>query len=1189
MDAKTAGVLFTNTLSPASQMRNHNLLNGSGLALGDYDGDGQVDIFFCNLDGPCALYRNLGNWKFQDATAAAGLSIVNQLARGAAFADVNGDGHLDLIVTFSGKGARLFLNDGRGHFQDAKEASLVANTGSTSIALADVDGDGDLDLYVTNYGENTIRSGSSISVRVVNGKEQIVGRYRNRLKIINGRLVEFGEPDIMYLNDGRGHFTPVSWTGGAFLDENGAPLKAELWDLGLSAMFRDINQDGFPDLYVCNDFQNPDRVWLNNGRGQFRLIPRDAIRTSSHFAMGVDFADINRDGHDDFIVVDMLSRFHPLRITQISPDNPTLAESGEALPDRPQVRRNTLFLNRGDGTYAEIAQYSGVAASDWSWCPVFLDVDLDGYEDLLVVNGHLYDTQDLDIIEKTKQMRGVGTGSPEVLMQFPPLRTPNAAFRNRHDLTFEEIGQRWGFDSVQVSHGIALADLDNDGDLDVIVNCLNGPPLIYRNRATAPRVAVRLRGKAPNSRGIGARISLRGGAAPVQSQEIISGGRYLSSDDAMRVFAAGTLTNVMQIEIQWRSGSRTRIEGIRANQIYEIEEPETPAPERKPVTAASAESSIDRGQPSPSPQSAVAAVFPSQISGPCFEDVSSLLGHVHQQEPFDDFERQPLLPRKLSDLGPGVCFYDLDGDGWEDIVIGASRGGAPGAFHNNNGRAFSRWAGAPWNAAVTRDQSGLVVTAAQREIQVLIGSSNYQDGIETGPSVQIVQPRSAQIIGDFPGSSSSVGPLALGDLDGDGSLELFVGGRVQPGKYPEPAISRLFRTNSRGGWKLDETLTSKLANAGMVSGAVFSDLDGDGRAELVLACDWGPVRIYKMVEGNLQDETEKLGLTNFKGWWNGITTGDFDGDGQLDIVASNWGSNSKYQAHRNKPLRIYYGDLDGGGATRTLESYYDEQLKKWAPWPQLEKLVKAMPLLTGRFPSHHAYSTASIEEVLGDRFNAAKILEANWLETTVFLNRHGRFEAHALPAEAQFAPAFGVNVGDFNGDSFEDIFLSQNFFGTDPDTSRYDAGRGLWLEGDGRGNFKALSGQESGIKMRGEQRGSALADYDHDGRIDLLVAQNGGPSQLFHNIGAQPGLRVKIDGPPANPLGFGTCLRVLYGAVAGPVREVHGGDGYWSQSAATQLLGLSGQPSAIWVRGPGGKTNVVELRPGQTEIVLKTE
>ncbi|MBU6401856.1 MAG: VCBS repeat-containing protein, partial [Verrucomicrobia bacterium] len=924
------GISFTNILLESEMYRNQNLLNGSGVALGDVDGDGWIDIYLCNLNGRSVLYKNLGNWRFQDVTAEAGLESSNQLARGAVLADVDGDGALDLLVSYSGKGVKLFRNDGHGHFRDAQASELAARTGSTSMALADIDGNGSLDLYVANYGENTIRSGLNLTTRMVGGREEVVGRYRNRIKIIDGKLVEFGEPHAVYLNDGQGHFQPLSWTDGAFLDEEGKPLARAQWDLGLSVMFRDINQDGYPDIYVCNDFENPDRIWINDGHGHFRAIARPALRHTSHFSMGVDFADLDRDGKDELVVADMLSRSHVLQMTQISPSNPPPAFTGEVAADRPQIRQNTLFYNRGDGTYAEIANYSGVAASEWSWCPVFLDVDLDGYEDLLVVNGHIFDTQDLDAIQRTEELRRQrGNQLLRVLEFFPKLLTPNLAFRNRGNLTFEEVGTNWGFDSRQVSHGIALADLDNDGDLDVVINCLNGPVLVYRNDTAAPRVAVRLKGRPPNTEGIGARIWLYGGAVPMQSQEMISGGRYMSSDAPERTFAAGSLTNRMRLEVHWRSGLWSRVNQVQANRRYEV----------------------DEAAARPRPATVVAS------PGPLFEDISERLGHTHTEDSFDDFELQPSLPRKLSQLGPGVAWCDVDGDGQDELVLGAGKGGTLAVYHADGHGGFRRMPTPALDLALPDDAAGIVGWAnGTNGASVFVGLANYQSAGTTNQpaALRFDFQRGAVAAGQpLPGGASSSGPLAAADVDGDGALDLFLGGRVLAGQYPAPATSRLFL--QRGGRLVPDSANDPLlSQVGLVSGAVFSDLDGDGWPDLILACEWGAVRIFHNDHGRLTEwnppvrvptslHVPAATLHDLTGWWNSVATVDLDGDGRPDIVAGNWGLNSFYQAAPAGTCRIEYGDFNDDGQVEDLEAYADPVLNRIVPWRNLDSVAKALP------------------------------------------------------------------------------------------------------------------------------------------------------------------------------------------------------------------------------------------------------
>lgn len=1170
------GVTFTNSLEEIQGAANRVLSNGSGVAVGDFDNDGLADIYFCSLNGRNTLYRNLGNWTFKDVTAEAGLTVSNRFFRGATFADLTGDGNLDLLVATTGGGVMCYVNDGQGKFSDTTAAAGTATRfGSVTLALADVNGDGALDLYVCNNRTDDIRDRGQVDIQKVRGKLVIPPAFKDRLLIDDkGQFMEFGESDVLYLNDGKGHFTPVSWTNGTFLDENGNKLTGPPLDWGLTATFRDINGDGLPDLYVCNDYWTPDRIWINDGQGHFRAIPKLALRNMSGSSMGVDFADVDRDGRLDFFVVDMLSRNPQWRKRQMLAQTPAASVIGE-IDNRPQFLRNTFFFNRGDGTYAEMANYSGLAASEWSWSPVFIDVDLDGYEDLLVTTGHYKDVQDLDASAAINARQRSYAGYTNAVERqkafthdkmmnarlYPYLSTPIVAFRNLGQLRFEEATRDWGTDQPGVHHAIATADFDNDGDLDFVVNSLGSAAGIYRNETVAPRVAVRLKGLAPNTQGIGARIKLLNGAVPMQSQEVISGGRYMSGSDPMLVFAAGTSTN-MTLEIDWRSGKQSVIHAVGPDRLYEIDETSSNA--------------VIRSAPESKPP-------------PRFEDVSERLGHTHQEEVFDDFERQPLLPRKLSQLGPGATWYDVNGDGFEDLVIGSGKGGRM-AVHLNDGRGgFKRTEAPPFSQIVTRDQTTVLGWSPKPgSTMLLAGSASYEDGLILGGSVILYDLAGGTRREAVPGQASSTGPLALADMDGDGVLELFVGGRVIPGRYPEPASSQIHRYDGNL-WQPDAGNSALLNQVGLVSGAVWSDLDGDGLPELILACEWGPLRIFKNRDGKLEDATKAWGFDKFAGWWNGVATGDFDGDGRLDVIAGNWGLNSSYQASTTRPLPLYFGDLGGGGGIDVIETEFEPQQNGIAPRRMLTTLANSMPWLRERFPTHRAYSEASISKVLGDQLARTRKLEVNTLASMVFLNRGDRFEAVELPLEAQLAPVFGVSVADFDGDGNEDAFLSQNFFSTHWETPRLDAGRGVWLRGDGKGGFKPVPAEESGIAVYGEQRGCAVADYDGDGRVDLAVTQNGAPTRLFHNADGKPGLRVRLIGPPGNPNAIGARLRLKFPRRVGPVREIHAGSGYWSQDSPVAVLAMPEPATQLLVHWPGGKETTHDIDGRSLEVIVNLQ
>ena len=1166
MPRTTTGIQFQHRVPESRHLTNAILLNGAGVALGDVDGDGRSDLYFCHLSGTNALYRNLGDWRFEEITATSGVGCEGLTSTGAVMSDLDGDGDLDLVVNTVGQGTRLFWNDGRGRF----EVGAVVNprVAGTTAAVADVDGDGLLDLYIANHRPSSLMDFATafFTFKNVNG--------RNEVDTVNGRPVtepgladrfvpdgqgsifELGETDLLLRNRGGRQFEPVPFTGGAFLDETGAPLKQAPRGWGLCAAFHDINGDGLPDLYVCHDFQTEDLCWINQGNGVFRSLPRLAMRRQPISSMAVDFADINLDGFTDFFVIDMLRRGHRERMLFV-PEPPPIVHTPGLFLNRPQYQMNTLFLNRGDTTFTEIAQLSGLDAADWAWSCVFLDVDLDGWQDVLVVNGMERAGRDLDIAEQIARMRKGRRPTDTEIFQarrmFPRLSTPNLAFRNQWDLTFAEVGQQWGFAQKGVTTAMATADLDNDGDLDVVVSNFNDHAGLYRNDGTAPRVGVRLLGRAPNTRGIGARIRVLGGAVPEQSQEMISGGRYLSGDDSIRSFAAGSLTNRLTLEVTWRNGTRTTVSGVEPNQVYEIREVDA-----QPIQ-----------QPSASDAS----------TNTWFVDVSYRIGHRHLQPEFDDFSRQPLLPNRLSQLGPGVTWFDVDGDSHEDLIVGSGAGGTIRWFRSDGRGGFEPGAAMPGLGALAQDTTTILGwRPPSGPSELLVGLANYVGGPGTGVSVRGVDLKSGAASTVLGSTQASTGPLALADWDGVGGFRLFVGGRVVGGRYPEPADSQMFRWNA-GRWETDPTNSTMLKGLGLVTGAVFSDLDGDGFPDLVVACEWGPIRVFRNDSGLLREMTAAWGFESYRGWWTGVATGDFDGDGRLDIAAANWGRNTRYQAFRDRPLHVRYGNFSGGPGVDVLESHWDPQLGREVPDRQLNALAKGMPFLRERFSSHRAFSQAGVEDLLGAKTNTATVLEAGWLESTVFLNRGGRFEAVPLPVEAQMSAAFGLCVGDADGDGVEDLFLAQNFFGAQPETPRLDGGRGLWLQGDGRGGFRAVEGQVSGVRIPGEQRGAALADFDEDGRVDLAVAQNGGGTMLFRNQMARPGIRVQLEGLASNRLGIGAQIAWVYPEGRGPIREVHAGSGYWSEDGAAVVLGVRETPKAVWVRWPGGQITETPFAP----------
>ena len=1159
---EATGIDFGNHLADSTSITNQVFLNGSGVALADADGDGLVDLYFCGLETPNRLYRNLGDWRFADITRASGTGCTTQASTGAAFADVDGDGDMDLLVTGIRAGVRLFLNQGGGRFAEGtRQRGLDGGEGSTSMALGDIDGDGDLDLYVVHYRNRTFRDDpdAEFDVRIEKGEHQLLA-YNGRpvshpdlqgrfsLDSRNG-ILENGQADALYLNRGAGRFERMPWDGSVFRERDGSPSPAP-YDWGLSAQMRDLDGDSRPDLYVCNDFQSPDRVWINDSRGRFAPIAEHAIRQTSLFSMGIDAADLNGDGRDDLFVADMLSPLHADRMVQIMEPS-AFAQYRSVQGSRPQFPRNTLLLSRGDGTYAEIARLARLHASYWSWCPIFLDVDLDGHQDLLVTTGHWRDAQNADIsmqIDRAVREHSLrGLARLRERRRFPRLDTPNVAFRNRGDLTFEETGAAWGFDSRRISHGMALADLDNDGDADAVINCLNAPPLLLRNTTTRPRIRVRLKGNPPNTRGIGARLTYTTTGLPPQSQEILAAGRYLSSDDPARTFAAvpdspGTLL------VRWRNGTESRIEDVRPGWLYEISEAGA------------------RTAPEPEPRRSL------------FHDQSERLSHRHQDAPYNDYLVQGLLPHKASEAGPGITWFDFNRDGREDLIIGGGRNGHPGVFRNDRGQGFVRQKSAIFDKPLLRDQGAIL---GWRQPALIIAHTNYEQARPREPVITLLSLADGSLRKDLRLSPASHGPLSLGDADADGDLDLFVGAHRQAGRYPDP-LDSLLLVNRDGHLVHEPEASRPFERIGMVSSVLFTHLDRDHRSDLVLAGEWMPLRLYRHHNGSLAPWDPPVLPRNIPsstliGLWNSVASGDFDGDGLPDLVAGNFGRNTSW------PRRRLYHETRPTGPLRLVEAHFSPQLDAWAPVADRDTLGRFFPEVLTRFPTHTAFSHQTMDSLLAQVLPPMDFIEISIPDSVILLNRGDHLILRPLPIEAQFAPVFGLDTGDVDGDGDIDIVLTQNLWSTASPLGRQDAGGTLLLRNDGRARFRTVPPKRSGLASHAQGRGLALCDYDHDGRLDLAIGQNNGPTRLWKNRSGLPGIRLILHGPSGNPAAIGTRIRPVISPndSESPVQVITSGGGYWSQKSTTLHFAPCSALRILW---PDGTHEILTIPTGRIEV-----
>ena len=1140
---------FSNRISTSAFVTNRHVVNGSGVAIGDVDGDSLPDIFLAAMEHRSVLQRNLGDWKFEDITLQANLGLTNPLATGAAFADVDADGDLDLLVTSLGSGIQLFQNDG-GHFLDyTVQANLPQSGAATSVALADVDADQDLDLYIGFYKEMTVKDiwppdeitfervveqvEDSFAVREYWEGDYALVRQKDRLM-----RVELAEPDRMFLNNGDGTFSERSFTDGLFLDEHGVPLSEVPRYWTLSVRFQDLNQDGFPDLYVCNDFESPDALWLGSAEGIFRAASTLMLRKTSQSTMSVAVADINADKHMDLFLADMLSPSYVERQRQHFVIPPEVLEMGDGKV-RPQEMQNMLLTNRGDATFAEIAHMAGIAATGWTWSSIFTDVDLDGWPDLLLTTGHAYDAMDADAQIATRFSRRPWR---ETLLDFPDLNIPNIAFRNLGNAQFEWVEGGWGIGrEADVSHGMALADLDGDGDQDLVINRLDGPVGVFRNDVEAERILVRL----PHAQGVGALVRVLSDLLPPQTQEVLAGGQYLSSNDAALTFA---YAEGAVIEVQWPGGSSTKVNNVLPNREYHITESQENF-----------------------------AVSPNSSAEMLFQMLPT--GLQHEETSYADFDRQPLLPYKLSQRGPALVAADMDSDGDEDLILGGGKGMRLQLSVNDAGRFTDRKYLGSFSSG---DHAGIVAVSGR----VFTAVSNYERSPEQAQDTS----RVIQFALDGPEISYSFGlatpgPLSLGDFTGDGILELFVGGHFIPGQFPVHAGGAIYRIHD-GVLILDDELSTPFKNIGLISGVVAADLNGDGRTDLVLATMWGAIQIFhNQGGGKMRRMTNSLGLSPYTGWWNGVASADFDGDGRLDLIATNWGKNVPYDTET--PLRIYYGNLDYNTSMDILEVQWSPELDGFGMVRDFRTLTHAMPELRQKVSSYREFSERSASHLFGSVLSKVSSHEVTHWQTTVFLNRETHYEARPLADEAQWTPAFAPVPGDFDGDGRIDVFLSQNFFAVPVGFPRLSSGRGLLLLAEEDGELVPQPAQRSGIQIYGSQRAAVAADFDLDGRLDLAVTQNAGPVVQLQNQSAVPGLRVVLQAGNANIPAIGATVRPQYqDGTLGAATAVVAGSGYWSQSSLAPVLAPRHRISKVHVTWPGGSDTTVAVPLDVQQIVI---
>jgi len=1172
--AEDCGVDFRNDLNPLKGAANRVLFNGSGLALGDLNEDGMPEVFFCAIDGENALFANQGSWQFQSCALPTSLRNPGVPSRGAVFADIDGDRDLDILLATVGRGVLVFLNRGSFRFEDASaKAGLETRFSASGLTLADVDGNGSLDVYVANNRVDDIRDKARVPVRRVGNQILPPKQWEDRLFIHQSQLHEYGEVDRLYLNNGLGQFSTVSWTEGAFRSD-GKPLQAPPQDWGLSAMLCDWTGDGWPDLYVCNDYWTPDRLWMGDGQGGFDALDSRALKITSASSMGVDMADIDQDGDLDLFVADMLDR-DPMRRKVQLPAMNWVANLPHLNGPWTQVNRNTLLVQESGGRFVETAQMARVQASGWSWCPIFMDVDMDGLDDLLVSAGYSYDMQDLDALEKIKGLQHPWQGYPdEASMQvaftqemkehialYPPLKEPVAAFRNLGKGQFEDVTDRWGTQHPAVHQGFATADLDADGDLDLVLNRFNDTPAFYRNQTSGARLSLSLLGEGPNTAAVGARMWLDVEGLPSMQRTVIAGGRYLSHGESKQVFAMPNAQATASLRVRWPDGSQSVYDSLMAQHHHLIQQPA--------ITQAPA-GVVSHASPDPKPQ-------------PWFWDASHLLDHVSKPSQANDFAIQPSLPFSQVHGGTGLSSVDINRDGRSDIILGAVKGEKIAVFESNDIDGKPGFERRELSYKLVNNSRGLLVMGLSGGgVHLLMGQDGYQTrGASSLVEFDLKGRWRTLFSKELPGIHS----LVAGPAQGMGYLGVAAMGYTRWGLYPSCHPSLIFgqEASKPNPWQIAPDLSKVLRSVVRPRSALWCDLRGDGYPELLIASHGGPIRLFENRKGHLEEATSQWGLDRWRGLWTSLLAADLDSNGHLDLIAGNLGTNTRWQASREKPLRWYFGDPLKRGRMTLLEVNYHLD---GVPGLSLSRnrLAAELPYVRDLASNHRAYAKMSVEDVLSAHPDAWEVLEANTLESMVFFNDgEGSLRAEALPHAVQRAAVSGLQAADFNGDGHMDLIVGQDAPQVMENGFPLAQGGMVFLKGSLGGGFTILDPEATGIGAECQGRSVALGDFNGDRKMDLVVASPGRATRLFFNQHPQAaGLSVRIQGKGNNPFGVGCQLRMLddAGGVLLTKTMPGGGSGWQTQNDPLLILPVILADVKYQVLSPGGEWRLHDIVEG---------
>jgi hypothetical protein len=1030
-----SGITFNNTIEENYQKNYFDsfayVYNGAGVATGDFNNDGLMDIYFTGNEVPDKLYINQGDLKFKDVTASAEVSGGKGWRNGVTLVDINNDGLLDIYVCKGGyrdadeeRRNLLYINQGNLSFkEEAKQYGLDDDGYSMQAVFFDMDNDNDLDMYLTSRPD-TFYLGLS---RMVSGKRNPPDKCRNKL----------------YRND-NGSFTEIGNQAGI----------THTFGYALSVEAADLNNDGYQDIFVANDYADNDYIFINQKNGTFKDEVKSMTNHVSLFSMGSDIADINNDGFEDILVMEML----PENYKRSKVSMPRMDVSGFwAIADsgfQKQYMHNVLHLNQGNGFFSDVSQMAGVSKTEWSWATLASDFDNDGNRDIFVANGYRRDLFDGDIQQKqdmyvkanmhkyNSSQEMFEKGFKDYMDIYNPIKVRNYLFRNKGGIQFENVSEAWGFKDSTFSNGAAVADFNNDGKLDLVINNLDGEADIYKNISASNNNYLRLKLEGPqkNPDGMGTKISLYydGKMQQFFQQKTVRG--YLSCNEPAVHFGVGKKDKIDSAIILWPDGKENIIKNIAANQLVKINYKE-----------------------------AISGLYHAPAYTPLFTEADQLLSipFVHKENKLNEYTDQVLLPHEFSRDGPFVATADVNGDGMEDFYVGGAKDQAGSLYLQQAGKFINKIIAAFESDRKYEDMGATFFDAdgdGDMDLYIVSGGSEFEEGSPLYQDRLYINDSKGNFSksNQLPLTTSSGSCVVVFDFDSDGDIDIFRGGEVMAHKYPQSPLSYLL-INDHGKF-IDKTkeIAPALVKPGMVKSAVWADLNGDKKAELIIAGEWMPIKVYSYVNGKIKDVSVDYNLQNTEGWWDKLAAEDMDGDGDMDLVAGNLGENYKFLASMAKPFEVYAKDFDGNGTNDIFLARHLNNIT--VPIRGRECTSQQCPMIAQKFPTYLSFAETDLNGILGEEeLKSALHYQAHLFSTVIFVNDKGKFTTKKLPVETQLSTVNGIIVKDFDGDGKKDILIAGNKFNVEVETTPADASPGLYLKGLGNLEFKSFKPLESGF------------------------------------------------------------------------------------------------------------------------------